>query len=807
MPALIGGFGKENKNNFYSTLNLQRDNDDTNLLREKLGPWLAGLIEADGSFAIHNVNSKAQRYAPKIIIVFSLNDISLAEKLFLLTKVGSIYKKENQGCVLWSIQNSKDVIKIINIINGYMRTPKLEALHRAINWYKDNMNINIQPLGLDLSSIDSNAWLAGFTDGDGNFSITLTDRKKKGVITSKRVQAFFRLELRQNYHREVSIEQGGASYFDILDKIARYLFPKKDGGALALVKNMYVCFVVKGGTATQNLLFNQVNIFWKASHGLNFIRSYSTNSNNSNYMLNSYLAGLIENSGTFVIPKNITEVENKLRHSFATPKLLILFKFSDYYLVKELISRLQIGVLCKLHSSVIWEINNKEDFIKLIYMINGYMRTPKRNLLYKVIDWYNKNFSMNIRPLGQDLSSIESNAWFAGFSNNNTRFYVTISNKSKIILRHRLLVNVIVPSEEFELYIAEYSLLFCKISEHLKTVFITKIKNTSYKKCTFIIEAYSPESMIIFIEYFNNFPLLGKISLEFEHWLNYYNLALNYPRRTYNLKDINSKLNKNLLTSSLLCKNLNNYLSTFIPKELNNTSVANLNLTRKFSTSSLLGSVPQDCGAYSVSVAHNYLNPFFVTGFCDGEACFLITLRKNSKYKIGWRVETAFQINLHKKDKALLEKIQSYFGVGNIYDKKAEYVQYSVNSIKDFKVILNHFDKYPLITQKQADYLLFREVVNMLINKQHLTSEGLHQIVSIRSSLNRGLSDELKEAFPEIKPINRPVVGGGKIQDPYWLAGFTSAEGSFMVIVRKVDKSKLGYYTQLIYQLVRPYST
>ena len=72
-----------------------------------------------------------------------------------------------------------------------------------------------------------------------------------------------------------------------------------------------------------------------------------------------------------------------------------------------------------------------------------------------------------------------------------------------------------------------------------------------------------------------------------------------------------------------------------------------------------------------------------------------------------------------------------------------------------------------------------------------------------RSSLNRGLSDELKEAYPEIKPINRPVVGGGKIQDPYWLAGFTSAEGSFMVIVRKVSKSKLGNYTQLIFQLAQ----
>jgi hypothetical protein len=85
------------------------------------------------------------------------------------------------------------------------------------------MNTDIKILDLDLSPIDSNSWLAGFTDGDGNFSINLTDRKKKGVITTKRVQAFFRIELRQNYHREASIVQGGISYFEILDKIARYL--------------------------------------------------------------------------------------------------------------------------------------------------------------------------------------------------------------------------------------------------------------------------------------------------------------------------------------------------------------------------------------------------------------------------------------------------------------------------------------------------------------------------------------------------------------------------------------------------------
>lgn len=207
----------------YTTLESTNDKNNLESLRFKIGSWLAGLIEADGSFAIHDKNSKSKRYLPKILIVFSLNDSPLAEKLIAITEVGKLYRKEKQGCVIWQIQKIEDVVKTIEIINGYMRTPKIEALHRAINWYNEFLGMNIKPLGLDLSPIDSNAWLAGFSDGDSNFSITLTDRKKRGVITSKRVQVFFRIELRQNYHREASVEQGGISYFKILSDIARYL--------------------------------------------------------------------------------------------------------------------------------------------------------------------------------------------------------------------------------------------------------------------------------------------------------------------------------------------------------------------------------------------------------------------------------------------------------------------------------------------------------------------------------------------------------------------------------------------------------
>jgi hypothetical protein len=66
-------------------------------------------------------------------VVFSLADEPLAKKLASVTKAGTVYYKKNAGYVLWQIQKTEDVIKIINIINGYMRTPKIEALHRAIN--------------------------------------------------------------------------------------------------------------------------------------------------------------------------------------------------------------------------------------------------------------------------------------------------------------------------------------------------------------------------------------------------------------------------------------------------------------------------------------------------------------------------------------------------------------------------------------------------------------------------------------------------------------------------------------------------
>ena len=101
MPAMIGGFGKIKQLNYnvrngnnLSTVNTEQSSSSS------LGPYLAGLIEADGSIAIHDEKSEVKKYRPMIIIVFSLVDKPLADRLASITEAGKVYHKLNAGYVL-----------------------------------------------------------------------------------------------------------------------------------------------------------------------------------------------------------------------------------------------------------------------------------------------------------------------------------------------------------------------------------------------------------------------------------------------------------------------------------------------------------------------------------------------------------------------------------------------------------------------------------------------------------------------------------------------------------------------------------
>ena len=172
------------------------------------------------------------------------------------------------------------------------------------------------------------------------------------------------------------------------------------------------------------------------------------------------------------------------------------------------------------------------------------------------------------------------------------------------------------------------------------------------------------------------------------------------------------------------------------------------------------------------------LNPWFLTGFSDGESSFYITMHKSNNVKTGWSVRAIFETHLHVKDIALLEKIQaSLGGVGSITTRDNQ-VSFKVY-YKDLAVLIDHFDNYPLITKKRADFELFKRVLGLINRQEHLTPEGLIKIVSIKASMNKGLSEDLKTAFPNVTPVSKPFVDVAIIPDPNWVAGFVSGDPNF----------------------------
>ena len=84
-----------------------------------------------------------------------------------------------------------------------------------------------------------------------------------------------------------------------------------------------------------------------------------------------------------------------------------------------------------------------------------------------------------------------------------------------------------------------------------------------------------------------------------------------------------------------------------------------------------------------------------------------------------------------------------------------------------------------MLTQKVVDFILFKQIVEIINKKSHLSFEGFQKIINIKASMNLGLSEVLKTEFGEVIPVQRPIINIKQILDPYWLAGFVTGEGCF----------------------------
>ncbi len=129
---------------------------------------------------------------------------------------------------------------------------------------------------------------------------------------------------------------------------------------------------------------------------------------------------------------------------------------------------------------------------------------------------------------------------------------------------------------------------------------------------------------------------------------------------------------------------------------------------------------------------------WYLSGFCDGEGSFNVSLRMRKDHKLQWQVVLTF--NVAQRDVTNLLLLQKYLQCGRL-QKRNDGVHYFVvtNYIELLKNVISFFEKFPLQSElKKKNFELFKQITDIVNTGRHLTPEGFMEVVELREHLNEG---------------------------------------------------------------------
>ena len=189
--------------NSISILNLKNSSNFVNV-QHNFTNYLCGLIEGDGTIIVpkHERSSKGKLNYPSIQIVFHLKDFPLALLIQKNLGYGSLIRKKGVNAYVLYVNNNEGILKLVHLLNGNMRTPKIYSLYNLIDWLNNKKpELNLSKLPLNSKPLDSDAWLSGMIESDGHFNLrsSMTGQYPK-------IECKFELSQRQRDHLGYSNE-------------------------------------------------------------------------------------------------------------------------------------------------------------------------------------------------------------------------------------------------------------------------------------------------------------------------------------------------------------------------------------------------------------------------------------------------------------------------------------------------------------------------------------------------------------------------------------------------------------------------
>jgi hypothetical protein len=161
------------------------------------------------------------------------------------------------------------------------------------------------------------------------------------------------------------------------------------------------------------------------------------------------------------------------------------------------------------------------------------------------------------------------------------------------------------------------------------------------------------------------------------------------------------------------------------------------------------------------------LHPQYVVGFIDGEGSFSVSIYEDKTMRNKIYVRPEFSIELRADDRRILERIQKVLRCGRIFKCNYErygwypHVKYKIGRLNELNDILFLFlEKWPLQAKKAEVFPFFKQVVQMMIRKEHLTKNGLRKIVKLQKKI-RALGKKHQLETARVRE-NRSPSGAGR---------------------------------------------
>jgi hypothetical protein len=136
------------------------------------------------------------------------------------------------------------------------------------------------------------------------------------------------------------------------------------------------------------------------------------------------------------------------------------------------------------------------------------------------------------------------------------------------------------------------------------------------------------------------------------------------------------------------------------------------------------------------------LNADWIVGFADGEGCFHVAINRCQKMRVGYQVLPEFRIVQQERNELVLAKIREFFGFGKVAVNRRDHhgvrKEFRVREVENLRKLVEFFERHPLQTPtKKQNFELFKEVLNLMEQKEHLTSHGFERVRKLALAMNR----------------------------------------------------------------------